>query len=115
MSALHARTCADGSTTPAQRYSHADLVRLVGDAINSLTLNGEGLDLAADLDLRTDLQMDGWDILSVFERLAEWLGLQLWPAMALDLLMAGPTIGRLARVLAQQLHEQGQKEDTRHA
>lgn len=112
MSALHARAGADGSTTPAQRYSHDDLVALVGQAINSLTLNEEGLDLAADLDLRTDLQMDGRDILDVFERLEEWLGLQLWPAMALDFLMAGATIGRLARVLAERLAAQ---DATRHA
>ena len=71
MSALHARSGADGSTTPAQRYCHADLVALIGQAINSLTLNEGGLDLAADVDLGTDLLLQGRDILDLFERLAQ--------------------------------------------
>lgn len=111
MSALHARAGADGSTTPAQRYCHGDLVRLVGDAINSLTLNEDELELAADVDLQTDLRLEGVDIMDVFQCLAERLGIVLPVAMALDLVLAGPTIGRLARVLAERLAAQ----DAAHA
>jgi hypothetical protein len=106
MTTLHARPANDGSTTPAQRYCHADLVRIVGDAITGLGLNEGRIELAADVDLATDLLLRGRDILDVFEQLEEQLGLQLWPAMALDLVSAGASIGRLARLLAERLAQQ---------
>lgn len=112
MTAVHAQLQPYGRiTTPAQRYCHSDLVHIVADAINTLTLNEGELQLAADTDLSTELRLEGRDILDVFERLEEQLGLQLWPAMALDLVLAGPTIGRLARVLSGRLTLQG----ARHA
>jgi len=104
MSAAHAQRRAVGSiTTPADRYCHEDLVRLVGDAINGQAMNDGGQRLAGHTDLSTDLLLRGEDILELFETLEEQLGIQLWPALALDLVMAGPTIGRLACVLADSL------------
>ena len=112
---VHAQPQAVGDiTTPADRYCHEDLVRIVADAINGSAMNDGDQRLAGHTDLSTDLLLGGQDILELFEELEEQLGIQLWPAIALDLVMAGPTIGRLACVLAQQLHEQGQKEGARH-
>lgn len=113
---VHAQLHADGSiTTPADRYCHDDLVRIVADAINGQAMNDGDIRLAGHTDLSTDLLLSGQDILELFEELEEQLGIQLWPAVALDLVMAGPTIGRLACVLAGQLHEQGRKEGAHHA
>lgn len=113
---VHAQLHADGSiTTPADRYCHEDLVRIVADAINGQAMNDGDIRLAGHTDLSTDLLLGGQDLLELLEALEEQLGIQLWPALALDLVMAGPTIGRLACWLAQQLHEQGEKEGTRHA
>jgi hypothetical protein len=102
MSAAHAQLHAASSiTTPADRYCHDDLVRIVGDAINGQAMNDCGLRLAGHTDLSTDLLLRGQDILELFETLEGQLGIQLWPALALDLVMEGPTIGRLACLLAE--------------
>ncbi len=107
MSAAHAQLHAAGSiTTPSDRYCHDDLVRIVGDAINGQAMNEGGRRLLGHTDLSTDLLLRGQDILELFEALEEALGIQLWPALALDLVMEGPTIGRLACLLAESLAAQ---------
>lgn len=89
-----------------QGYCHSDMLRIVTDAvIEASDRVFPGGRIEAHCDLVQDLRMDGALILRVFEHLEHALGVTLWPALAIDLVRAGPTVGRLARWMADRLVE----------
>ncbi|MEI6161370.1 MAG: hypothetical protein WCP77_16160 [Roseococcus sp.] len=96
-------------------YRHADLVRIVIQAIRDANPELQDDEIAPDHSLVSDLNLSSTRIIWVFERLERELGLQLWPSIIVEYVIAGPSVGRLARTMAAQLHEQGGTEGARHA
>lgn len=94
----------------ALQVRHAELLAEVCWAIHAVSPSpDERNDIEADHDLVEDLSMDGRQILQALELLEEATGLTLSPSVAINLVIQGPTVGRLTRLLAQM------KEDARHA
>lgn len=86
------------------RYCRSDLLAIVDAAIRGASPDPfEDCAIEADFCLSEDLAFDGKAILQTFELLEEALGLTLPPALAVDLALTSPTVGRLVRMLAHEL------------
>lgn len=89
---------------------HAELLADVAWAIHAVSPDPtEPNDIEADHDLVQDLSMDGRQIQQALELLEERLGLIFPSSLGIDLVIEGPTVGRLTRLLAKM------QEDRRHA
>lgn len=87
---------------------HAELMYAVIAAIQTVSPELDNLEIEPDHDLVSDLSLDGRRIGQALELLEELLSLTLPHSLAIDLVIAGPTVGRLTRLLARM------KEDARH-
>ena len=87
-----------------QRFCRSDLLAIVDAAIRGASPDpSDDCVIEADFCLSEDLAFDGKAILQTFELLEEALGITLPHALAVDLALTSPTVGRLVRMLAEKL------------
>lgn len=86
------------------RSCRSDLLAIVDAAIRGASPEiYEMAEIEVDDCLSEDLCLDGKAILQTFELLEEALGITLPHALAVDLALTSPTVGRLVRMLAHEL------------